>query len=70
MTDGMGFTEHEWERMWESESATSTVHRSEDDDWCEDCQTDLGQGDFDNCEGCQQEAEAMEVVAEFEKGTR
>jgi hypothetical protein len=33
-TDGMGFTEYQWERMWNSETATGTVHRSADDsDW-------------------------------------
>jgi len=31
-TDGMGFTDDEWERMWNSETATSTVHRASDDD--------------------------------------
>lgn len=31
-TDGNGYTEDEWERMWNSETATSTVHRASDDD--------------------------------------
>lgn len=38
-TDGMGFTEREWETLWNSETATSTVHRAADDDetYCEGC---------------------------------
>ena len=39
MTDGLGYTEAQWERMWNSETATSTVHRESDDDYnyCEGC---------------------------------
>lgn len=39
MTDGMGFTELEWEKTWESETATATVHKAEFDDesYCEGC---------------------------------
>ena len=31
-TDGMGFTEYQWERMWNSETATSTAYHSSDDE--------------------------------------
>lgn len=43
MTDGMGYTEQEWERMWNSETATSTVYRpgDDDEDFCENCQSDV-----------------------------
>jgi hypothetical protein len=39
MKDGLGFTEQEWEKMWESETATSTVHKSsmDDESYCEGC---------------------------------
>ena len=40
-TAGMGFTEREWENLWNSETATSTVHRATDDNgddvYCENC---------------------------------
>jgi hypothetical protein len=39
MTDGMGFTELDWETTWNSETATSTVHRAsfDNDEFCDEC---------------------------------
>lgn len=38
-TDRTGYTERGWEEMWESETATSTVHRAsmDDESYCEGC---------------------------------
>jgi hypothetical protein len=42
-TDGMGYTEREWETLWNSETATSTVHRAafDDETFCEVCDQDV-----------------------------
>lgn len=44
--DGCGFTEHEWEKMWESETATATVHKAcfDDETFCEACECEVVYG--------------------------
>lgn len=47
--DGMGFTEREWERLWNGEKneATATAHFAafDNEDFCEGCDSDVDYSD-------------------------